>query len=534
MATPARAALPPGPAGDPSAPLGAARVLAFQWGGPGDDGISDIAARPDGRLVIVGRLASEQSVPASAGSPRRLLDNQPGASRAFVAEISADGARLNWVSLFGDGLLEPRRVALAPDGSIYLGGKAGARLASVAGPDAGNFSRTSAAIVRIAADGSRVLWVRAGGPNQDAVTGLAVDARGRVVWTAGTRGRGEAAYVLRLNPDGSASTFDARPAGRTWAIDLHHTAEDLNAPDQFWAFYKKSHASPEGFDYDGPGGWAPVRFSIHGIRQGGQVVVLPNGDLIISGTMQYDFSIQGQRTEPGFDLLLARYTADGRLVWSTNLYQSGDSVHTPDQKAEDLAYSPATDDVYLLAKQHGSNVYRLKGDLIGDTGNLMISWIGRVDARSGALKAGYYFHHSRNSGYDDRGIARPPPYPKLAGNDLNRVAVDARGRVYVSGNASAKAWTTPGAWRDWPAAQNGGGNAAFYVFPPDLRGPLYATMIRGSQGDKSVSSGLALTAAGAWVGGANAGPGFPTAERPAWSAAEPAGGWDAALARFAF
>ncbi len=518
----------------PAAPVGAPRVTAFQWGGTGDDEIADLAARPDGRLVIVGRTDSEDAVPAPARPAKKLLDAQSGANRGFVAELSADGARLNWMSLFGSDLLEPKRVALAPDGSIYIGGKAGARLPAVAGNEAGDFSKTSTAVVKVAADGSRVLWTRAGGPNQDALTGIAVDAQGRVIWTAGTRGRGEAAYVIRRNADGSESPFAGRPAGRTWAIALHPSAEDLSEPGQYFAFYKKAHQQPGGYDYDGPGGWAPISFSLHGLRQGGQVVVLPNGDLIISGTLQYDFREQGKKSFPAFDLFLARYTADGRLLWSTNLYQPNDSVHTPDQKAVDLAYSPASDDVYVLAKQHGSNVYRFKGDLVGDTGNLMIGWLGQVNARTGALKAGYYFHHSRNTGYDERGIAKSPPYPKLSGNDLNRVAVDARGRVFVAGNAGAKAWTTPGAWRHWPAEQAGGGNGALYVFAPDLSRPLYATMIRGEEGGKSGLSGLAVADAGVWVGGHNAGRGFPTPERPAWSAAEPVGGKDFALARLVF
>ena len=532
--TPAMSGPPAAKGPDPLATMSEAEVMAFQWGGPGDDSCEDMAARPDGRIVIVGTLASDTSVPAEARPAHTLIDAHSGGPRPFLAEISADGQRLNWVSLFGADLIEPRRVALAPDGSIYIGGRAGKRLSSAAGSDAGNFEKTSAAIVKVAADGARVLWVRAGGPNQDAVSGLAVDAEGRVLWTAGTRGRGGAAYVLRRNADGSDSSFSARPADRSWAIDLHHSAEDLNAPGQFWAFYKKCYEAPDGFDYDGPTGWGPVRFSLHGIRQGGQVIVLPNGDFIVSGTMQYDFRVKGQKSFPAFDLLLARYTSDGKLLWSTNLYQPNDSVHTPDQKAVDLAFCAATGDLYVLAKQHGSNRYRFKGDLVGDTGNMMISWLGRVDTGAGVLKAGYYFHHSRNSGYDERGLAKPPPYPKLSGNDLRRLGVDSAGRVYVAGNAGAKAWTTAKAWRDWPSDQLGGGNGALYVFPTNIERPLYVTMIRGNEGGRCGIYGLAVTSPGVWVGGNNEGTGSSTDNRPSWSAAEPVGGKDVALARFLF
>jgi hypothetical protein len=530
----ASAAGPARPAAAAATEVQAARVTAFQWGGVGKDSTADLAARGDGRLVLTGLIADRSSIPAAAKTVHDLIDRNGTGPFAFVAELSADGQDLNWFSVFGGGLIEPKRLALGPDGSIAVGGKALDRLKAMKMPGLGEFTGQNAVVAKIAADGSKVEWMRAGAPNQSDVTGIAVDAQGRVAWTAGTLGAQQGAYVMRRAADGGEAPFTAR-GDRSWCIDLHHNTEDLLAPGQFWAFYRKSREAPDQYyDYDGPSGWAGVRYSVHGMRQGGQVIVLPDGDYVVSATMQYDFQLKGDKRYPAFDLFLARYSGEGALRWSTNLYQPNDSVHVPDQKAADLAYNPVNGDVYVLAMQHGSNVYRFKGDLYGDTGNLMIRWIGQVDAATGNVKAGRYFMDSYQGKYDAAGRPQAPPYPKLAGNSLNRVAVDGAGRILVAGNAGAKAWTSPQAWKAWPNEQSGGGNAALYVLSPGLDAIPYASMILGSQGGQASAEGLAVTDAGVWVAGHNRGPGFATPDRPAWSLPEPAGESDIALARFRF
>jgi hypothetical protein len=454
--------------------------------------ITDIAARPDGRLVVAGSLASIEGAP-STGKRHLLLDNQPGAAFGFVAELAANGKTWNWFSAFGGDLFQPQRVALAPDGSVYLGGKHLPRLASVAGKDAGSFTDKEAALIKVSADGSRVEWVRGGGPNQNILTGLAADAEGRIVWSASARGKGMAAYVIRRNADGADSKFPARTT-RDWAIDFHMTIPEFLQAGQIGAFYALSKEG-EGYDYDGPGPYGPVRYSLHGIRGGGHVLVLPDGDLVASGALQYDFKLAG-KWEPGYDIIVARFSPDGVLKWSTNLYQPGDSVHIPDQKDRDLLYNPVNGDLYVLGVQHGSNVYRLKGDLRGDTGNLLIGWVGQIEAATGKLKNGWYWMNSRNTGYDTNGAPTSPPHPQLAGNNPTRLAVDALGRIYLSGDAGAKAFTTPNAHQSWPADQDGGGHGALVVLSPNLDRVLYATVIRDRQANT-----VALTTQGIFIGG---------------------------------
>ncbi|MCC5848462.1 MAG: hypothetical protein JJU29_10230 [Verrucomicrobia bacterium] len=512
-----------------------ANVTAYQWGGSGNDRPAHMVARANGNMVIVGTLASRDAIPSAAGQRHTLFDDQGDEHFGFVAEISADGQNILWHSTFGGNIIRPTTVALSPEGDILIGGQILERGRGHRDIE-GDFSGRQAGIGRIAADGSRVLWMREGGPNQNHVTSIATDEQGRIYYTAGGRGQGQTAYVLRLKPDGTSSNFPRGNAdgSEVWGLYFDVRHETFKAEGQIGAFYAKG-TQGAGYDYDGPDGpWGPVRFFLHGIREGGQIVFLPDGDFVVTGTLQYDFREGSNRRFPAFDLIMARYTQEGRLVWSTNLYREGDSIHTPDQKSRHLVYNPHNGDLYVLAVQHGSNIYRFVGELLGDTGNLMITWIGRVDAENGNLKAGWYWQNNRNGQYNDRGSPRSPPHPRLAGNSPGSLAVDDQGRIYMAGSAGAQAFTTPTAWKDWPSAQTGGGNPALVILSPELDRIHYATMIRGENHDNGGGEAVIVNDHGVWVTGNNGTRGFPAGNAPDWSNAQPAGDRDLFMVNFRF
>ncbi|MGC9454732.1 MAG: hypothetical protein ACP5HU_07690 [Phycisphaerae bacterium] len=473
------------------------------------DSIVDMVALDDASLLVCGTIHGLDGW--GEGVPVR----RPGAGAGgvgencgFVAKVTHDLTGMEWVAILPPNTIEPTRMAVGPDGSIYIGGGKGSEISTLA-PDQDWEGRQSV-IARLSPDGSDLLWVRSGGPNQNPVTGLDVDQQGRVYWTAGTVGRSQAAYLLRLNADGSPSEWEYEGT-RGWVVDLHHSDEQLNQEGQYWWYYKRgwNEGNEDGFfDYDGEGGWAPVKFWLRGIRQGGQVVVLPDGDIVVSGTMQYDFQVKGQRGFPAFDVFLARYRSDGKLLWSTNLYQEGDSVHTPDQKARDLHYDPNTGNLYMVAWQHGSNQYRFKGNLVGDTGNMAIFWVGRVNANNGELLDGWYFHNIKpgsNGRFQEDGT--PTGWPDLSGNNISAVGTDDRGRVYVTGRGAPVTWTCENAHQSWPDEQ-WSRYGFLYVLTPELDDILYATIIRGTEKDnegnvigQSAFNGLAVTPAGVYVAG---------------------------------
>ncbi|MCX7819618.1 MAG: hypothetical protein N2652_10515 [Kiritimatiellae bacterium] len=513
------------------------RVTRLQFGGPDEvvtnrdargrvtvevhgDEIVDLAAAPGAALWLVGRLQNSDAAPSASKTTRHGDLRGPC---TFAMKIRADLSAVDAVALWPTGVFVVSRCAALPDGGAILAGWLGPEGAE-RWPSAKS-EKTRTALLRLSPAGDRVLWAIAGGPNQSEITGLAITPDGRnFCWTAGTVGRGMGAYVIRGDVE-SGRTLPFEGTGE-WAIGLHPDANWLNQPGQYMAFYQKGRSSP--FDYDGPEGWAPVRFWPHGFRSDGHVAVLPDGDLVLAHTMQYDFQIQGAKREPGFDLLVARLARDGRPKWSVNAYQPGDSVHTPDQKAQDIRLNPVTGEILVAAWQHGSNVYRLIGDLIGDSGNISVPWIGRFDAATGRVLAGWYFHCIRERGeFDAQG--RPQRWPKLSGARIARLAVDHTGRIWAAATGGRYAFTTPDAAQAWPRGADGqplwGQFGVLLALSPDLARLEYATLVRGNaadRGDGNAAGGSELNAittaenailAGGYVGD----DGFPTEDAPQWS-----------------
>ncbi|MEM7012433.1 MAG: hypothetical protein AAF585_13230 [Verrucomicrobiota bacterium] len=513
--------------------------------------IADLAARPDDSIVACGILDSAAAIPKATQTHLLLRGDHDSGKRAFVAQFSANLDQLDWIAVFPGDALEPTRMALGKDGAIAIGGRHLGGLATLDVKQE-NWKKSKGALAKVAADGSRVLWVSPAGPNQGAVTGIAIDHKDRVFFTADSTVRQASNYILRKNGE-TGRNEEWEKTG--WCVYLHPNQEALKAEGQYFAFYDKAKIETEngfGFDYDGPDGWGPTQFSTHGFRVGGEVLVLPDGDVIVSSCLQYDFrvnkriapkppspkpkselyslldgdekekheliekpkeikpknpkpepvgNIRKGKSFPAFDYFLARYSGEGELRWSTNLYQPGDGVHTPDQKPLDLAYDAKNDAIYVLVHQHGSNKYRFKGNLVGDTGNLMISWLGRVRAEDGALENGWYFQNNRHGKFETGGVPKSPPYPQLAGNALRRVRSTEGGEVIVAGSAGAKMWTTENALQTWPPDQGGGGEGALLRLSPDLNSVQYASCLFADLETSFAVKGLAVTSKGIVIAG---------------------------------
>lgn len=492
-ADPTQSAASPSPDKAGLAPAEGAALAAFGFGEKAE--IRDLDTWPDGSVVACGVLFDGAEAPGDGTVQKLLSGNHETGLRPFVMKLSGGIDRLAWFSLLPADTIDPTRVLALSDGGVAIGGKHLKELAAL-DQSGSNWKKSRAALMVFNADGGSVRWMAPGGPNQDVITGM-TESSGRLYFTAGSFVRSASNYILRKDIQ-SGEQVEWAETG--WCVYLHTNQEALQADGQFMHFYRKSYESKDGFDYDGPEGWGPVRFYVKGFRIGGQVVALPDGDIVVTSCLQYDFREKGKKGFPAFDLLVARYSSEGELRWSTNLYQPGDSVHTPDQKPVDLTYDPRSDSLYVLAKQHGSNVYRFKGKLVGDTGNLMISWLGKVDASSGDLEDGWYFQTNRLGNFEANGIPKSPPYPKLSGNSLQRVRVGNDGLIYVAGSGAPKTWTTEDAWQKWPAEKQGGGLPVVIALTPDLKTVQFASCFF-AEGDGGRINGLAVTPHTIVVGG---------------------------------
>ncbi|MGF1484288.1 MAG: hypothetical protein ACFBZ8_07985 [Opitutales bacterium] len=435
--------------------------------------ITDLVVLANGKIVVCGSTNTRNALP-QAKQFHLLLDEAVGTNMAFVAQFSADLKTAEWLSLFPFDCIVPRKIMRCPDGTFVLGARRMERLLEWVPEDQqGRWKDNQAVLIKLSPEGREIRWVHPGAPNQIDVTGLAVDAQGVIYWSGGTLGPEQPALVCRVDPDGQRLLpWAGRPdADIQWALNLHGTSPDLNQTGQFWHFYRRAQTQP--YDYDGRrGSAAETVIDPEGLRQGGPLLLLPDGDLIIGATFQYRYHETGGRRHGGRDLFLARYDRDGRLKWSTNLYRRGDGIHGLEQRLVDLAYDPASGALFVLAHQHGTARYKLLGDLVGNPGNSVLSWVGRVDARSGGLTHGWYFQNPRPDS--------PDGWPQLSSNALTDLELDDAGQVYLTGGGGAATVTTKGALQSWPREQKGAEHGVLVVLDNTLQRMRFASLIRGT------------------------------------------------------
>ncbi len=223
------------------------RVVRLQFGGPdavvtntdskgrpvvivhGDE-ILDLAAAPSGPLWAVGRLQSAEAVPAVI---RPVRHGDGPAPYSFAARLRTDLSAIEAVALWPTGVFTAGRCTAMPGSDLVIAGRLGPDGAAQ-WPTARS-EKTRTALLRLAANAGRLLWVVPGAPNQSEIAGLACTPDGRrIFWTGSTLGRGIGAYVVQAD----ASTGKSIPFEGTgeWAIGLHPDSKTLSMPGQVLAF----------------------------------------------------------------------------------------------------------------------------------------------------------------------------------------------------------------------------------------------------------------------------------------------------------
>ncbi|TVQ94557.1 MAG: hypothetical protein EA397_01325 [Deltaproteobacteria bacterium] len=462
-------------------------------GGEGLDWASDLAVAPDGDLILVGAVHADTPLPAA--DLNLLIADEPGDHRGFVVRLSPDGRRIRWLSLFPAETFVPSVVAVDEE-VIVLGGDPLSRMASLLPPLHSDYGR--AAVVVLDAQGQTVLGARGGPPNvprglrtrdeehigyQAGLTGIALHD-GAVYVTGSTSGTGQAGYLMRYDTQTlEVVEFVDRPdPGRLWTIDLHRSAPDL------WEglFWRYDHTDPDAEFHQGD-----CRVDLKGNRRGGQVVVsdFDGGTIFGSFDLQYDFNCT-DRWFPAFDAVIAAWDLDGNLKWVTNGLER--LISEPDQGPRAMVFDPVRQRLIVALWQHGSNVSRLPGTLVGDTGNISIGWVGSLDPRTGEVERAWYQHAVRqgsNGEWNDDGtVAR---WPQNSGNTIHDLALDAQGRVLVLATGGNRMFTTSDALMDWPE-DLWGGHTTLTVLSPELDEVVYATTLRAPRLDSPGSAPAAL------------------------------------------
>jgi hypothetical protein len=470
-----------------------AQTMITTVGGPAQEFVHGSAVAPDGDILVVGALQGSSPLPAGVTSVD-LLGSADGEHVGFLARFSPDLSAVRSLTRFAAGTFIPGRVAVDASG-IYLAGDA---LTSISGTD------KPTAVIKLNPQGTEILWVKNGAPNVPGgirtsdgahtgytlgVSGLSVDSQGRAHVTGSTSGTGQSGYLVRSMPDGSEwDPWPNRPdPNRTWCIDLNKGAPDLEE-----ALFSR---------YSGPYAQGECWVSLDRNRRGGQTLVIPylGGTVIASADTQYTFNC-GSGSFPAFDPVLAAFSLDGELRWATNLLEN--IVSEPDQAPEAMHYDAANQRLYVAFWQHGSNVNRLPGSLVGDTGNMKLAWIGRIDPATGNVEHARYLHavkQGSNGSWNEDGTVTG--WPQNSSTSIQAITTDGEGRVYVLYVGGNRAFTTPDALQDWPV-DLWGSHATLLVLDAELNQVLYSTVLRGTDITASGGSsarGLAVNQHGVLV-----------------------------------
>lgn len=159
-------------------------VWAQRFSGDGLKQITDIHTTADGSLVMAGYFKRDLQL----GDSLLISEAEPGSTSLFVASLSGDGA-LRWVRQAGGaGNTRIEAMALAPDGTIAVGGNFDGTF-SLAGSDFdAGFIDTDVFVAAFSAEGIP-LWARdAGGVVFDDLQALTVDSSGHIYITGDITG----------------------------------------------------------------------------------------------------------------------------------------------------------------------------------------------------------------------------------------------------------------------------------------------------------------------------------------------------------
>lgn len=336
-------------AADPGGATGAvARAVAL--GGPATDTIRAVAVAGDG-AVVTGFFEGDAML-----TPYQVTS--AGRSDAFVARLSKDGA-VAWVATLGGPNDDTgNAVAVSPDGTIAFGGlfsktvAFGATKATAVGSD-------DLYVAAVGADGTpRWLWT-AGGLDSDELTALVATPDGGFVaalsWggkvdfgitTAVARGYDDAGLV-KLSATGQVEWFtpvqgDGSEAIKRLAVDRNGTIYALGGFQQTLDLGGGPLTSAGAmdlliarFDASGRHVWSK-RVGNPWNEVAGGIAVDRAGGLVITGSFDRDVDFLGTPLVAGgeSDVFVARLTGDGALVW----------VKRFGATREDIGYGVGVDD----------------------------------------------------------------------------------------------------------------------------------------------------------------------------------------------
>ncbi|MGB1013228.1 MAG: hypothetical protein ACPG4T_03760, partial [Nannocystaceae bacterium] len=180
----------------------------------------------------------------------------------------------------------------------------------------------------------------------DTASGVAVDSAGDIITVGRTFSDTQSfnAFILKYGPDGLPKwsiTHDGPVSGLDWANAVAVDPADDNivvVGREAQGDASKTDAWLARYDPDGNMIWQTLYAGAAGETDlANGVAIDPNGHIVVVGT---------ENTEAGTDIWLAKYDADGNLLWS--------ELHDGENSLDDLGAAVATDnnsDIVAVGEQ---------------------------------------------------------------------------------------------------------------------------------------------------------------------------------------
>jgi len=459
--------------------------------------VNSITATPSGDLLLMG-LSEGYRGGSLKLAPRRLSGEPIGPAdyprevQTFILRLDPSGRKATDLVLISDlDVQRPSRLRADAEGNLFLAARSVTGWAPtreqvlLAGDAQGQPGQV---VIKYDPDLRQRLWVYGIPKAAGVFADLQIDGAGRSVCLLDHAKRFSVPQLLRLWAGGAGE----RP-WRKWRdgtlcrIDFRVTdAEFGDGPLAPWVKGTEvyPHLGTPMAKFGAPdntgqpirwtnasGGKNPIPLgSASLVAQ--QLAVGRDGSVVVSATLPF------VEPAPDFEPVLMRFSPEGRLQWTSVLIEG--LLSEPDQKSQALRIDPSNGDILVTYWEHGENVNTLIKDPAGflsayggKSGNLKASWVGRVEAATGRLKAStYLFGRSVETVQSAR--------PQVTSVAIQDMGVDAGGRVYVTGSGLGVMPTTDDA--RLPVIPSHGGRPYLTIFTPDLHQLCHSTYLSLASG----------------------------------------------------
>ncbi|HVK86949.1 MAG TPA: SBBP repeat-containing protein [Kofleriaceae bacterium] len=430
-------------AGSDAGPISSLQTFVTYLGGDAFEQARDVTVDGQGNIIVVGGTQSA-NFPTTAGAYDTTFDTSAGGQLGgggrmdvFVTKFSPTGALL-WSTFIG-GPSYDRAYGVEVDaaGDIYIAGRAGVGFPTTAGVLQPTFGGDVAAnglygpqdgfVAKLSTDGTTLLWsTYFGGDDRDFIRDLDLDSTGIYV------GVGE---LTRPHPYVTPGAFDTT---RSSGYDVVVAKLALDGTSVQWATY---------FGGSGVDG-------VPSVRSG------PNHTVyLIGSTTSTDLPTTAGAHQTGKaaneDFYVAKFTAAGdALVYCTYVGGNGIESHETHHGVVDSAGQ-----VILGFYTQSSDLPTTAGAISASRTGVADAYVVKLAADGGSLVAATYLGGN-------------------AGEDVQGLAVDASGRIYVGGSSqSSDLPVTAGSFQ----ATSGGSGESFVAWlSPDLTTVEYLTYLGGS------------------------------------------------------